>query len=393
MKKSLYFLTAALMTVGSGLFQACQTDYENVDNKVYVENYNPVNTVYLDGSFTETTCTLSCRLALEAPEETYITYGASPELVELYNETYSADALLLPAEYYEFTKPTVIVKAGDIKSSKAEITFKKLDELNKDLIYVLPVSVVESPVGVLGNYRTVYYVFRDASLINVVGSTTGTYLSFENPNQQPELANLTQMTFECLIYPYDFDNMLSTLMGVEDSFLFRIGDAGIPSNQLNIGGRGATDPAWRFDTGKWTFLTVTYDSSTGNTNVYFNGVKKGSTQNAGTSAVNWNKSDADPRGCYIGYSYEIDRDFHGLMSQVRVWNRILTEEEINESNHFYRVPDDAEGLVFYAKFDEGAGNVVHDYANGYTMVVPKTYPQKTEVPGDLGWESVSLPEK
>lgn len=380
----------ALMMAGTSMLTSCREDMEDVDNKVYVENFSPVKTFFLDGTNNAPSSTMSCRLASPLTYDAELVYGVQPDMVEVYNVVYDADASLLPPEFYELTEPVVTIKAGSVNSTKATIEFKQLNLLPGGT-FVLPVSILDTPVQVLAEYRTVYFVFREASLINVVGNLTGTCLVFNNEGQTPQLGGLTQMTFECLIYPDNFNNQLSTLMGIEGSFLFRIGDAGMPSNQLNIGGPGLTSSAWQFDTKKWTFLTATYDGTTGTMTVYFNGVQKGDPVRGRSTTVNWNVASSNGRGCYIGYAYDINRDFQGNISQVRVWNRILTVDEINAKNHFYTVDTEAEGLVFYAKFDEGEGNTVHDYANGYDMVVPETYPDKTEVPGDLHWAPVSLP--
>ena len=50
---------------------------------------------------------------------------------------------------------------------------------------------------------------------------------------------------------------------------------------------------------------------------------------------------------YLGRSYANNRDFCGLMSEVRVWNRALSAAEINAENHFYTVDPNSEGLVAY----------------------------------------------
>lgn len=390
MKKS-FNIAIALLVGAAGVFTACNENFEDVENRVYDEGIVPVTTTFL-GQVNEATQKLSCRLAAPAEQDTYIQYGVDEKMVEVYNAANGTSAVILPAQNYEWVNSTVLVEKGKIKSSVAEIKFFNLDDLDDTQMYVLPVLVENSPISVLENYRTVYYLFRAGAIINVAANLTGTCLTFNNEGQTPQLSGLEQMTFECMLYPYQFTNTLSTLMGIEGSFLFRIGDAGIPSNQLQLASSpNASDPAWKFDTNKWTFLTVTYDGTTGDVNVYFNGVKKGDTQYAGRRTINWNVK-SDDRACYIGYAYDTNRDFQGLISQVRVWNKILTTEEINAKNHFYTVPADSEGLVFYAKFDEGSGSLVHDYANGYDMSTPATYPGKSNAPGKLGWQEVSLPE-
>ena len=48
-----------------------------------------------------------------------------------------------------------------------------------------------------------------------------------------------------------------------------------------------------------------------------------------------------PRGFYIGYSYDGNRWFDGMMSEVRIWNRILTTDEMRAPYHAYIVEPDS----------------------------------------------------
>lgn len=391
MKKILY--VAAMLMASMGALTSCQDDYENVadDNKIWDPTVDRVSLTLLDGKYDVVTKNMSVAMAQPEAYDVNVTYAVTSDKLEEYKAIYGGTPILLPEENYTFDEKTVTIEAGGVTSTSTSITFNGLLTLDTDLVYVLPVSIVSSNVPALTSRATTYYVFRGAALINTVGNMTGTCLRFVNEGQCPQLAGLTKMTVEFLIRPDAFTNQLSTIIGIEGASLVRIGDAGIPSNQLQFAkGSNASDPAWQFDIGKWTFCTMTYDGSTGNVDVYFNGVKKGSTQRAGTGSVNWNVSSTD-RACYIGYAYDTNRDFQGDMSELRVWNRILTSEEINARNHFYRVDTESEGLVAYWKFDEGAGNLIHDYANGYDMHVPATYPGKASAPGDIKWNAVTLP--
>ncbi|MCM1292274.1 MAG: DUF1735 and LamG domain-containing protein [Bacteroides sp.] len=391
MKKILY--AAAMMMVSMGALTSCQDDYENVadDNKLWDPTVDRVSLTLLDGKADEVTKNLNVTMAMPEAYDVNVVYAVAPEKLEEYKAIYGGSPVLLPTDNYTVVEDEATIPAGGVTSTNASITFTGLLALDPETVYVLPVSIISSTVPSIPSRVTTYFVFRGAALINTVANMTGTCLRFVNEGQCPQLAGLSQMTVEFLIRPDAFSNQLSTIIGIEGASLVRIGDAGIPSNQLQFAkGSNATDAAWQFDIGKWTFCTMTYDGSTGDVNVYFNGVKKGSTQRAGTGSVNWNVVSSD-RACYIGYAYDTNRDFQGDISELRVWNRILTTEEMNARNHFYRVDTDAEGLVAYWKFDEGAGNTVHDYANGYDMYVPATYPGKSSKPGDLKWNAVTLP--
>lgn len=393
MRKSIYLV--GLATMAALMVTGCQDSYENVadkSNRIYNTNPDPVTTTLLEGEFDEITKTLSVNIAQPVDYDVNITYAAQPEKLVEYNFIYGG-AQLLPEANYSMTVTQATIPAGAISSTSAEVTFTGLLDLDNSQIYVLPVSIVSSNVEVLKSRETTFFVFRGASLINVVGNMTGTCMRFVNEGQTPMLSGMREMTFEVLVRPDAFTNTLSTLIGIEGGFLFRIGDAGIPSNQIQLAtsSGNVSDSNWALDVNKWTFITITVDLVNREVNCYFNGAKKGSTQSISYSGpINWNVVSSD-RACYIGYAYDTNRDFQGDMSQMRVWNRILTTAEINEPNHFYRVSTDAEGLVAYWKFDEGSGNTVHDYANGYDMYVPATYPGKETAPGDIKWNVVSLP--
>lgn len=382
-----------MLVASAGLFTGCQDDYENVadDNKIWDPTVDRVSLTLLDGKYNEVTRELSVSMAQPESRDVNITYGVSPEKLDEYKTIYGGTPVLLPAENYSMEEPTAVIEAGAVKSSKVSITFTGLLDLDDTQVYVLPVSIVSSSVPVVASRNTTYFVFRGAALINTVGNMTGTCLRFVNEGQTPMLGNLRKLTFEALLRPEDFSNQLSTLIGIEGRWLIRIGDAGVPSNQIQVAASpNVTDPAWQLEIGKWTFVTLTFDGDTGDVEVYFNGVKKGSTQRSGSTTVNWNVSSSD-RACYIGYAYDTNRDFKGDMSEVRIWNRVLTPADLAARNHFYRVDPTAEGLVAYWKFDEGAGNYIHDYANGYDMYVPATYPGKSSQPGDIKWNAVTLP--
>lgn len=395
MKSTLYWLGLAL--IGAAMLTGCQESFEDVSksNQAWNTATNPLNTILLDGKRTSTH-TMSLAVAQPAATDITATYMAAPEKVEEYNKMYDAKAVMLPEDYYSFDVSNVTIPAGALTSSEAQITFDNLNTLDASVLHVLPVTVESSDFELLQGRTTSYYIFRGAALINVVANMTGTCLRFVDPGRAGYLANLRQFTVEGLLRPGDFANTLHTFIGIEGEFLLRFGDAGLAPNQLQLATRygNTTNADWKIDRNKWTFVTVTINVDTREMNVYFNGLKKGNTASIGYGySVDWSVR-SDDRACFIGYSWDIDRDFQGDMCEVRIWNRILETSEINEPNHFYYVEPDAEGLVAYWKFNEGEGNTIHDYAKGCDMYVPTTYPGKPLInTGDITWTAVTLPEE
>lgn len=362
---------------------SCQQSFETFSSKVYIDSHQKMTTILLDGSLSEVMRTIQAAIPQPESEPVSVTYAVDASLLSFYNMVTYSDAVILPAENYAFDTMNATIQAGSVKSTEANITFTGLDKLDNDYIYVLPVSISTASLEVLPSARTMYYIFQGASLINVVTYMRENYF-------KPTLANasvlngLTSLTAEVLLKPDDFktdEAGISTVLGIEAQFLIRIGDAGIPNNQVQLATNNGnvTDAAWTFEIGKWQHLAFTFVSATGATDVYINGVHKGSTQYSNyRNAVNWGVEDF-----HIGKSYNNGRWFDGDFSEIRIWNRVLTSEEINAKNHFYNVDPDSEGLVAYWKANEGDGAIWTDMTGN----------NDAKAANGVVWHSVSLPEK
>ena len=352
---------------------------EDFDNKAFISS-DAVSTILLDGK-TQDSKTLVAQLA--QPFDAAVNFYFSPDAskVATYNLAYYDNAVILPEQYYSMSTNTAVINAGSIKSTDVTVNFINLGELDSEQTYVLPITASTADIDMLSSKSTSYYVVRGAALVNVVANINENYLSLANPSGATALGGMSQVTMECLVRCTEFGKLISTVMGIEGNFLVRIGDAGLPDNQIRLAtsNGNVTDAAWQLETGKWTHIAVTFDSSTGATDVYFNGVHKGDTQYSNyRTTVNWNSSEF-----YIGKSWDNNRWLDGEISEARVWNRVLSASEINAKNHFYKVDEASDGLVAYWKFNEGTGNVINDVTNGYNVVANST----------ITWLSVSLPEK
>lgn len=221
-------------------------------------------------------------------------------------------------------------------------------------------------------------------------------------NDPAPVTNMTAFTLEALVNPTvsRYSGSLSTIMGIEGKFLVRLGDVGIPWNQVQVCWDSGRQGTWGNVEGKlsnsnmkvnlneWTHIAVTFGEGT--VKVFINGVEKGSTTTDVPASVNFGITHNDeqaPQGqpitrCFwVGYSYESVRDFRGMMSELRIWNRALTASELAEEARRYDVDPKADGLVTYWKCDEGQGDVIKDYTS-----------YRNDLASDgLKWEPVSLP--
>lgn len=367
---------------------ACSDDTKNVNNGIFAPTSETASTINVKPTTSEAVGYVEARLAKKTDRDVMVSFAADAAKVAVYNALYGTEAEMLPQGHYSLPKPQAVIPAGGNTTGQVEVRFENLTSLDLKKMYVLPV-VMSSEYGSLSN-DTYYFVIKEASLISVTADMTENYAVFAQGGQAPQLEGMTEITVEALVYPHDFPNMLATIMGIEGQFLVRVGDAGLPPNQIQLAtsAGNVTDPAWALETGKWTFVTLTYNTATGECAVYFNGIRKGSVQTGGyRSAVNWNTASGDitdgPRGFYVGYAYDANRWFNGYMSELRVWRRVLTADEINAPYHFYSVAPDSDGLAAYWKMDEGAGTLLHDSANGYDLKCLKA-PE---------WIPVELPAK
>ena len=375
--KRISYIFAAVAAVSASLC-SCESSNEYFDNKAFIST-DAVSTILLDGR-TEDAKTIVAEVAKPVDKDVKFAFAADASKLDTYNMAYYDHAVILPSQNYQLSTSSAVINAGSIKSTDVTVSFVDLDQLDRDITYVLPVTASTSDIAMLDSKTTSYYVIRGAALVNVVANIDENYLSLVNPGNASALGGMGEVTVECLARFTEFGKLISTVMGIEGNFLIRIGDAGVPDNQIQLAtsNGNVTDTAWQLETGKWTHIAVTFNSANGAVDVYFNGVHKGNTQYSNyRSNVNWNSG-----SFYVGKSWDNNRWFDGEISEARVWNRVLSVEEINAKNHFYKVDAASEGLVAYWKFNEGSGNVITDVTNGYNLVANSA----------ITWKPVSLPE-
>lgn len=381
--KNLYLISIALL---AGVFTSCSDDTETFDNKIYVDASVKTSSVLLKNTVPSTEGRFQIAMAKPESKDITISLKADPALVDTYNAAFYDSAEALPSQYYTLETQQTTILAGSILSDFITVKFNNLTELDRDKVYVLPITIDQANVGVLQSARTMYYVLKGAALINVVADLTKNlvYVDWKNP----EVANnLKQMTAEALIKVNKFDKMISSVMGIEGYFLLRLGDAGIPQNQLQVAtGKGnLTSSDLAIPTGEWTHIAVTYNADAGGKiTVYING--KNMLEGAvDFGPIDWAKTKTDEgNGFWIGHSYNRDRWLEGEIAECRIWNKVLTADEINSKDHFYQVEPNAAGLVSYWKFDEGVGTSIADYSgNGNNATAVEA----------LTWNAVELPAK
>ncbi|MBO8445363.1 MAG: hypothetical protein IAC23_06690 [Bacteroidetes bacterium] len=267
--------------------------------------------------------------------------------------------------------------------------------------------------GVAPVVATVTVSQREAALVNYAIDMTDARIFPEEWNNPVPLQYMNALTIEALVRPDNFEKggsgTLSTIMGIEGEFLVRVGDAGVPNNQIQIATSAGnyTNGDLMLNTGEWYHIAVTFDNAAHKLQCYINGELLLDEFTSFVSTVNFGVERGNETGSWgsvtrvfwIGYSYDPARDFEGLMTELRIWNRALTENEINDENHFYTVDPDSDGLVAYWKCNEGTGTTVEDYsASGNDLTGQYKLHQEGSgnnlyTTGDtaINWVEVSLP--
>lgn len=374
-------LYTIVLLLACSLLTACEDDEKNYDNKLFFTSSSKVSSVLFKSTVSSDQRTLQVALAKQENRDVEVTYKVAPELVATFNKAYYSNAIILPEGNYELPENKVIVNAGSVVSKEVPVYFKSLDKLDRDLLYVLPVTIASANIELLGSARTAYFVFKGAALINVVADMEENNLHIDSW-VKPEVVNdLSQLTMEALVRVKNYDRLISTVMGIEGYFLIRLGDAGFPSNQIQIatssGNFPSADANKGLPTNKWVHIALTYNSNTGSLKVYVDGkLQSEGVKQLGKISLGINGRD----GFYIGRSYEDSRFLAGEISECRIWNVERTQEQI--ANNPYAVDPASLGLVAYWKCDEGGGAVVKDHTgNGNNLVAKKA----------IKWTPVSLP--
>lgn len=158
-----------------------------------------------------------------------------PSLTSQYNARLGTDYTMPDAKYYKFSTQYVAIPKGEVNSPEVTID---LANLTIDAGYLLPVTInqVSGDMGMFSGSKTICYVVRHSKAITVAVSLTDKYFrlfGFDTGSPTAGAVNgLKLLTFEAIIHVDKFimplQEDISTIMGIEQYSLSRIGDADFP---------------------------------------------------------------------------------------------------------------------------------------------------------------------
>lgn len=337
-------------------------------------------------------------LAFPSDNDVNVSFAVDPALVGEYNAKHGTDYPMLAAKYYKLSAQEAIITKGETVSRPVSIDFSALTELEIDARYLLPVTIggVSGGVKPLDGSKTVWYVVTRSSAITTAVSLKGNY--FEVPGfdlgspTADVVNNLTQLTYEAIIRVNNFENEISSIMGIEQHCLLRIADSNFPRKQLMFCSPGdikfpKADKSKELSEKTWYHVAVTYDTENKTAVMYVDGQEQSRIEEYGNGApVDLGKQERGKSFMFkIGHSYgepdDYSRELDGEICEVRVWNVVRSQEEIWKN--MYDVDPQTPGLKAYWKFNEGEGNIVKDHTgNGNDAVAHNkaVWPDGIEVP-------------
>lgn len=395
MKKMKHILFALLAVLAAAT--GCKTeDYDDgttpIDNTVYIGAAE--TTPDAPVTFKRTVQTLdrefTVKLVSPLPEDLEVELRIDAGAAVAYNHRHGTSYGLLGGLFYDFPQRSVTIPAGKIESEPVTIHFQGLDQLAENATYLLPVSLgsTSNGLGLLQGSETLYYLVKRSSAITTAANLTDCYMwvpSFETQAGQAPIMGLKAMTYEVLVNVPEYvtfiqgqgDINVTSVMGVEQHCLLRIGDSGYPRQQIQLqvgdvhfpaGGADNVIPALTIDPGEWYHIAFTWDLAEEIGRIYVNGRLAYSDQllwNSETFDIGQvSKGGAEDKAYrfLIGYSYNPHRPLNGMVSEVRIWSVARSEEEIFRDMYEIVDPASKPELRAYWKFNEGTGNIARDYS-------------------------------
>lgn len=327
-----------------------------------------------------------------------ISIAVAPELLENFNSTQKTAYQLLPQNAYHISATELTLNANEKVSQPFKINLLSLNELDKTSTYCLPISIVETTDKATLNelYKTIYLVIKPKSdYVAIFNHGTRYSVPFQN---EEKFSSLTACSFETLIRVHDFGETskqkISTIMGIEEYFLLRFGDDNIGKNQLQFSGKDQFKVTSKtpLNLNEWYHIAMVYDGR--KVKLYINGTLD-IEHEASLGTVNLNKKSPNNIGFQISQAYIYDeRYLHAAISEMRIWEKALSENEIR--SHAYFLPmNQRAGLIAYWPFNDNIQTILDHSKNGLNLEPSQKESSDIYVGGEFNnptWEIIDWPK-
>lgn len=197
----------------------------------------------------------------------------------------------------------------------------------------------------------------------------------------PELDFEGAFTVEAWIYPYDVKND----PGGSERTILRKGYAKMDTTDYRrttnyhlffdvrrgsgiLGFQGARTPKHTVEKEAWHHVAGVFDPRDSTSTIYVNGERAAEVRGDSIPVPN---SDPLTLGLSLMAGGGLQDAYHGLLSEVRIWNKIRTQSQI-QTNMRRTMAGDEGGLVAYWKMDDPSGQIIADRAGSYPAILGAT---------------------
>ena len=305
-------LSAAVLAAG------CQKSLEYSDVVYFTgtENSNITN-MYVDGpSSMGVTVTSSCKMAADVQ----VSLAVDAAAVDAYNALHGTDYRMLPAGSYRLSDEAVTIAEGTNVSTPSSFEIVSMDDFDEGANYCVPLKITgtSNGMGVLEASRTQYIFISQITTTRGINLKNSWYITMDGMVDDPALKDLPACTMEIRMYANGWrtsGHMISSLIGVEENFLLRVGDESIKNPaQLQLAGRGTSITAPNaLSLGRWYHIAVVDNGS--EMTIYIDGNAEISVDSSSSKAINLGFYYNSPFA--IGMSAADVRYFNGYVSEAR----------------------------------------------------------------------------
>lgn len=344
-------LAILALAVGS-ITTACQSEYDIIENGVYLTDAQSAQAKRVTIDDTGATTTISSRLGAPAEQDVTVSYGSDASALQAYNKKNGTDYQLLPEKYYSFSEVQSTIKAGEVASAPVNLVIKPFDEgVDVSKKYAIPVAIVNAEGADRLVTSSSLMILIDQVIVTTVPYLTGGNSISIDLGDQP-LSGLTAWTLEWNVC-MDAFNRNNITQWSTDGVYTRFGDVTCDPNQFQAKvGNNKPQSITRFTAKKWYHLAFTYDGA--NLRFYVDG------------KLDFTSAHAVPGEAFafkkIVFANDVKSQYtlNGKVSELRVWSVARSQAEIE--NNMYVVSPDSPGLEIYWKCNEGSGTVIKDYS-------------------------------
>lgn len=345
------FYLFSLLVLGS-----CEANYSPLSENIYIADAQDVNfkRLTVDDKGGETSIVV--RMASPATSEVHASLVSDVNVLNEYNRLHDTNFLPLPEHLYSFEQSDITLNPGELSSSPIRVTIHPYDEsVDTSHKYAIPVKLsnVEGSSLLEGSSHLVI-ILDNVIVTNILEYSGGTSMTYNVEEGDTRTDKLSKWTVEFLVRCKSFGVNKHILSFREkdtkplENLFCRFGELDHPTNEIQfvISDGAPIYGNTLFTPNKWHHVAMVYDGL--NFTLYVDG------------KLDLTVAHTQPGQLYSWKIFNIKPGNPGSMSEVRVWNRNLSQGEIE--NNMYVVNPRSEGLIAYWKFNEGEGTTIHDYS-------------------------------